>query len=286
MNSVYLLVLALFLFASGRKLCQASSVPTARMMQEYLDSFDADKITTPYESEVKWLKEQQSNLKSLRIRQANEEMKLKTKFTRSFSRDEAILLAPTIFGEFNVLQEASDKIRTNEILIAVARMRSFVPDYRIDSEIINQKKANNIPTSRDIIIEAINTNSLLLSPDALKRVADFDFVQPNSFDIFVAELEGEIAQAWSQAIESINKMKIAYVSTTPLLTEKFSSESLVNLLTNLKSLQFKYSEFLRMLREYDTSTRSEKIITICFAYVYKGYVNEYIHKVVDILEKL
>ena len=48
------------------------------MMQEYLIHLTLIKLP-PYESEVKWLKEQQSNLKSLRIRQINEEMKLKTK---------------------------------------------------------------------------------------------------------------------------------------------------------------------------------------------------------------
>ena len=109
MNSFYVLVLALFLFASSRKFCQASVAASAESMQADLNSMPFDEIKASFGNEAKFLEEQERIVQTIQARQSNFVMKLKDLSAQSLSKEDVAVLSRSILEEFEAFKSKSTK---------------------------------------------------------------------------------------------------------------------------------------------------------------------------------
>ena len=125
--------------------------------------------------------------------------------TCTISGDEAVLLAPSLFENLEMMESRLKRIQINEVIVAAIKIKSLIPKMSV--KVLQNSGKFSIDESSDIAVSAttfhvFNSIDLLIKTlpeehqnqfDVSKQVFGFDFEGSKTLDEFINEKESEIA---------------------------------------------------------------------------------------------
>ena len=297
MISLLALIIVLCIFEGGSFLCEASSISNSQLRRR---NFDSKSKVDAAQREVKEIKEGQDDyiMSQQTLQQepqsagycdfliaaifgdcstVQKEIKeqepvkvsapvLVKLATRNISGNDAVLLAPELFKNLDMMVSNLEKIHINEITIAAIRFRSLEPNLDIEvpsspCTIIVDEFSNM--TFNAITLHVFDSITLLIEKlrkdaqfDVVKQVFDFDFKGSKTLNEFIKEKESEIAQPLEECSAEVARLKKLLYCTTSTSNIKLNSISIKLIVHQLYKLNNEIQELQFMLVKSSNQTNS------------------------------
>ena len=298
MISLLALTLVLCIFDGGSILCEASSISNSQSRRRNFDS--KPKVDTA-QREAKEIKEGQDGYTmsqqtlqqepqsagyydfliaaifggvSTEQKEIKEPVKVSAPVpvklaTCTISGNDAVLLAPALFKNLDMMVSNLKKIHINEITITAIKFKSLEPN--LDIEIpsspctVYVDEFSNMTLNATIfhVFDSINLLIKKLPDDAqfdvVKQVFGFDLEGRKTLNEFIKEKESEIAQPLEECSAEVARLKNLLYCTTSISNIKLNSISIkliVNQLHKLNKVYEQIQELQSMLVKSSNQTNS------------------------------
>ena len=167
--------------------------------------------------------------------------------TRTISGDEAVLLAPALIENLEMMESHLKKIQINEIIIAAIKIKSLIPKMSIKDPqnfgkfSVCEHSNIALPSScfhlSESLIYLINKLPKDSQSDAVTQIFDFDFKGSKTLDEFIKEKKSEIAQPLYECSVEVSRFKELLYNTSPTLNASLTNISIKLIVDQLIELK-------------------------------------------------